>query len=191
MRCKLAAALALLHKRRVIRADDWHRAGVLMQVSDETRQMVLNQVADADRRKNTARAQAVADRDEIVSDRKAQRARETVLRKIDARGQLTKNQLRMAMKADIRDYLDAALSDLLDAREITVSPGRSGTRKVHVYHRYMPSKQASTSDDGACTKRTYVPSPLELARHRQPRERQRTRGRYRPPSANDSEENSA
>lgn len=140
-RCKLAAALAILHQRSVIDADDWHRAGILMELSDHTRQMVLNTVAAADRKRNTARALAVADREQIISDRRAQRARETILRKLDSRGQLTKNQLRMAMKADIRDYLDSAISDLMESREITLSPVQRGTRKVHMYHRYMRQNQ--------------------------------------------------
>lgn len=119
-RCKLAAALALLHKRTVIDTEDWQRAGVLMELSDHTRQTVVETVAAADRRRNTARALAVADREQIISDRRAQRARETILRKIDSRGQQTKNQLRMAMKADIRDYLDSAISDLMETGEIAV-----------------------------------------------------------------------
>lgn len=83
------------------------------------------------------------------------------------------------MKADIRDYLDTAISDLLDAGEITVSPGVSGTRKVHMYHRYMDEKQPLSRPNGECTDSTYVPTPLELIRQRPDRQRHRTRGRNR------------
>ena len=93
----------------------------------------------------------------------------------------------MAMKADIRDYLDTAISDLLDAREITVSPGTSGTRKVHMYHRYIDQKQASSSGDEVCTESTYVPTPLDIARNRLPRRRQRTRGAHRLTQRTDDE----
>lgn len=178
-RLKVAAGLMALDGRGAISDDDWTLAGHLMEISDQTRQRCQRALAETSRRANTARALATAERDEIVSDRKLQRARTTVLRKIDARGQLTKNQLRMAMKADIRDYLDTAISDLLDAREITVSPGTSGTRKVHMYHRYMDGKQQSSCDDASCTESTYVPTPLELARGRPARQRQRTRGANR------------
>lgn len=178
-RLKIAAGLMALDGRSAVDETDWTLAGHLMDVSDQTRLRCQRALAETSRRVNTARALATAERDEIVSDRKLQRARTTVLRKIDARGQLTKNQLRMAMKADIRDYLDTAISDLLDAQEITVSPGTSGTHKVHVYHRYIHEKLALNSDDGACTESTYVPTPLEIARNRRPTGRKRTRGANR------------
>ena len=178
-RLKVAAGLMALDGNCAISEDDWELAGHLMEISDQTRQRCQRALAETSRRANTARALATAEREEISSERKLQRARTTVLRKIDARGQLTKNQLRMAMKADIRDYLDTAISDLLDAGEITVSPGTRGTRKVHMYHRYIDHKWSATSVDDECTDSTYVPTPLELARSRQPRRRQRTRGQNR------------
>lgn len=178
-RLKVACGLMILDGRADLDEDDWQLAGHVMAVSDHTRQAVQQATRDKARQSNRARALAAADRDEIVSDRKLHRARTTVLRKIDARGQLTKNQLRMAMKADIRDYLDTAISDLLDAQEITVSPGTSGTHKVHLYHRYIDGKQTSSWDDTECTESTHVPTPLELARTRQPRRRQRTRSQNR------------
>jgi hypothetical protein len=51
------------------------------------------------------------------------------------------------IKIDIRDYYDAALTELLDRGEIAVSPGTRGHKKVHVYHRYIPQKEASSSAD--------------------------------------------
>lgn len=167
-RLKIAAGLMALDGRSRVDETDWTLAGHLMDVSDQTRLRCQRALVETSRRANTARALATAERDEIVSDRKLQRARTTVLRKIDARGQLTKNQLRMAMKADIRDYLDTAISDLLDTQEIAVSPGTSGTHKVHVYHRYIHEKLAATSDDGACTESTYVPTPGGMPAKGQP-----------------------
>lgn len=146
-RLKVAAALMALDGRTIINDEDWELAGHVMAVSAATRERCQRALADQNRTINTARALATAERDEIMSDRKLQRARTTVLRKIDARGRLTKNQLRMAMKADIRDYLDTAISDLLDSREIDVSPGTLGDRKVHMYHRYIRQKHGPTSHD--------------------------------------------
>lgn len=178
-RLKVAAGLMALDGRTVVGTEDWSLAGYVMDVSNYTRERCQRALTEQSRSANTARALATAERDEIVSDRKAQRARATILRKIDARGQLTKNQLRMAMKADIRDYLDTALSDLLDAREITISPGMSGTHKVHVYHRYMPQKTPSSSNDEACTESTHVPRSDRTGQTDEHRRRQRTRGKYR------------
>ncbi|WP_373138288.1 hypothetical protein [Mycobacterium marinum] len=178
-RLKVAAALMALEGRTLIGDDDWHLAACVMDISNRTRERCQRTLLDQSRTANTARALAAAEREEIVSDRKAQRARATILRKIDARDQLTKNQLRMAMKADIRDYLDTALSDLLDAREITVSPGMSGTHRVHVYHRYMDAKMSPSCDDGKCTESPYVPTPREMTYATPTRQRQRTRGKFR------------
>lgn len=178
-RLKLAAGLMALDGRGWITAEDWHLAGDLMEVSDSTRDRCRRALTDRSRRANTARALATVEREEIAAERRLARARATILRKIDARGQLTKNQLRQAMKADIRDYLEPALSDLLDAQEIDVSPGTSGTHKVHVYHRYTDEKQRTTSGDGACTKSTRVPQRRDLARNRSQHQRQRTRGKFR------------
>lgn len=177
-RLKAAVALMVLDQRKELDDDDWHLAGAVMAVSDATRGGVQRAALEKARSANRARAHAVADRDEIISERKAQRARDTILRKLDARGELTKNQLRMAMKADIRDYLDAAISDLLDRREIGISPGRRGNNKGHMYHRYIPGKRSSTSSDAACTESTYVPSPGDMPRNRPHRQRQRTRGKF-------------
>lgn len=161
-RLKMAVGLMALDGRSVVSDEDWTLAGYVMAVSDRTRERCQRVLAEQSQRTNTARALASAERDEIVADRKMQRARETILRKIDARGQLTKNQLRQAMKADIRDHLDPALCELLDAQEIAISPGRRGTNKVHVYHRYTSAKQRSNSDDGTCTKSTRVPGPSAM-----------------------------
>lgn len=187
-RLKVAAALMLLDERLdgpekgIITDDDWQLAGIVMAISDSTRAGVQQAVAASARSANRARAHAAAEREEVLSERKAQRARDTILRKIDRSGQQTKNQLRMAMKGDIRDYLDAALSDLLDRGEITVSPVRSGTRQVHMYHRSIDQKHGTTSDDGSWTESPYGPSPANMPRQRRTRQkpdRQRTRGKFR------------
>lgn len=185
-RLKVAAALMLLDERLeepgVITDDDWHLAGIVMAISDATRSGVQQAVAASARNANRARAHAAAEREEVLSERKAQRARDTILRKIDRSGQQTKNQLRMAMKGDIRDYLDAALSDLLDRGEIIVSPVRSGTRQVHMYHRSIDQKWGTNSEDGSWTESPYGPTPANMPRQRKARQRpnrERTRGKFR------------
>jgi hypothetical protein len=178
-RLKVAAALMALEGRTIIDEEDWRLSGYVMDVSAWTRERCRRALAEQSRSQNTARALATAERDEIVSDRKAQRARETILRKLANDRQQTGGELRRALKADIRDYYDAVLSDLLDRGEIGVSPGLRGNRKVHVYHRYTDRKPASNSQDDTCTQSTRVPTPLELAKTHTPRRRQRTRGKHR------------
>lgn len=179
VRLKLAAALMALDGRHELTEEDWQLSGVLMSVSAMTRQECQEALADQARAINRSRANAVAEREEIIDDRKALRAREAILRKLDSQGQQTKNELRRAMKSTIRDYLDPAIDELVERGEIAISPGRRGTQHVHVYQRYTPSKHPLSSDDRACTESTRGPTPLDLARNREPRQRQRSRGKYR------------
>lgn len=180
-RLKVAVALMALEGRTLVSDEDWRLSGYVMDVSGWTRERCRRTIVDHARTQNTARALASAEREEIVSDRKAQRARDTVLRKLDLHGQQTRGELNRSLKVDIRDYLDNALSDLLDRGEITVSPERRGNQRVQVYQRYTPQKAGSTSDIEVCTKGTRVPTPLELAKPQPSRRRQRTRGKYRTP----------
>ncbi|MGH3633945.1 MAG: hypothetical protein ACRDTS_07610 [Mycobacterium sp.] len=190
-RLKVACALMLLDQQAEQRAElneeDWHLAGCVMAVSDATRADVQRAARDKARSVNQARALATAERQEIVSERKLQRAKEAILRRLTGDRQLTKNQLRQTLKADIRDDLQTALGELLDSGKITVSPARRGTQRVHVYHQYTSQKLSSTSDDEACTAGTRVPTPLRLAHEPQTRRRQRTRGKYRSTQQTDEE----
>jgi len=135
-----------LDARTEIEEADWHLAGHVMAVSAATREQCRRALTDHRRIENTARALAVDERDEIVAERKSQRAREAILRKLSRHQQLTTGELRRSLKVDIRDYYDAALAELLDSGEIVISPGTRGNRKVLVYHRYTPEEASPTSD---------------------------------------------
>lgn len=182
-RLKVACGLMLLdgrnEERPTITDDDWRLAGTVMAVSDTTRASVQRAVREGSRIANRARAHAAVEREEFASEHKMQRAREAIIRRIDTHGQQTKNECRMAMKIDIRDYLEPALADLMERGEITVSPAQRGPHRVHVYHRYMAEKPHPTSANGSCTESTHVPTPLSLTPDREPSRRQRTYGKYR------------
>jgi hypothetical protein len=157
-RLKVAVAMMALDGRTTIDEADWHLAGQLMDVSAATREQCRRALTEHNRTQNTARALAVAERDEIIADRKSQRARDAILRKLSGDHQLTPGELRRALKVDIRDYYDAALAELLDTGQIAVSEGIRGNRKVHVYHRYTDQKLPTTSVSGASTAGTRVPA---------------------------------
>lgn len=184
-RLKVAAALMALEGRTVVGDTDWKLAGFVMDVSTYTRERCQRALAEQSRTANAARALATADREEIVSDRKLQRAKEAILRKLADGRQLPRHLIRKALKADLRDYFDPALDGLLTDREITVSPGQRGTQKVPVYQRYTPQKHGSTSDDRACTESTRVPSGQQPVPTSKPPRRHRTRGKYRTPQQTD------
>lgn len=184
-RLKVAVGLMALDARTAVSEDDWKLAGYVMDVSNYTRERCQRVLTEQSRKSNTARALATAEREEIVSDRKLQRARGAILRRLGVHRQQTKNQLRMGLKADVRDYLDPAISNLLDNGEIVVSAGKFSLPEGHMSHRDIAQKEPATSSDEVCPKRTYVPSPADRTNNRRTRQRQRTRGRFRTPQQTD------
>jgi hypothetical protein len=76
-----------------------------MDVRARSREQCRRALTEHSRRQNSARALAAAERDEIVSERKSQRARDAILRKLFEEQQLTTGELRRSLKVDIRDYL--------------------------------------------------------------------------------------
>ena len=128
LRCKIAAALALLHKRTVVVSRDWHRAGTLLILSDRTRAMVQAVVGDATRQRNAAKALATADRDEIVGDRKLLRTRQAAERWLARDGELSGTELRRKVKADLRPYFDAAIAELAAEEVIEIKKVERGVR---------------------------------------------------------------
>lgn len=156
---KVAVALMALEGRTLLSEDDWQLATFVMNISGRTREHCRIALNERFRHKTRARAMATAEHDEIVSERKAQRAREAILRRLANHPEQTRAELNRALKVDIRDYLDSALSDLLDQQGIAVSPGRRGTQKVHVYARYTPREMGSISGDEPCTGSPRVPLP--------------------------------
>lgn len=111
-RCKLAALLAIMHQRQNVTARDWELSGMAMQVSDDTRNAMLEYDRQAARSKLRERAMARARGEEFVSDHKLSRAKAAVLRWLQRDGELAANQLRSKLKADLRDHFGAAVAEL-------------------------------------------------------------------------------
>nr|WP_207949660.1 hypothetical protein [Mycobacterium eburneum] len=131
VRLKVAAALMVLDGRDeapTINDEDWHLAGVVMAMSDHTRAWVQRERTEAARRSNRGRALATAERDEVVSDRKLQRAKQAIVRWLNKRGELARRDLLARVKADIRDYFDTAVAELAEDGQIVVIEVANGTR---------------------------------------------------------------
>ena len=150
-RLKVAVAMMALDGRTTIDDADWQLAGHVMDVSAAARQRCRRALTEHHRSQNTARALATAERDEIIAERKSQRAREAILRKLSGDHQLTGGELRRALKVDIRDYYHAVLAELLDTGQIAMSTGIRGNRKVPVYHQYTDQEPVITSANGPST----------------------------------------
>jgi hypothetical protein len=152
-RLKIAAGLMALDGRTVVNDEDWKLAGYIMDVSDWTRERCRRALDDVHRRTNTARALATAEREEIISDRKLQRCKDGIIRALSGQpaDRLTPhNQLRRSLKSDLRDYFDAATTELIAEGRITAGRTPKGIG--------------------------YAGPPVD---HMRPRTRQRTRGNNR------------
>jgi hypothetical protein len=180
-RLKVAAGLMAMEGRTVIDTNDWELAGYIMAVSDRTREVCQRALAGQSRRANTARALAAAEREEVISDRKLARAKQAIVRRLDDGRQQTRGQLHRLLKADIRDYCDAALADLVDANEISVSAGGYERPGGHVSQGTHDRKTISSCTDAKVSQGTRVPSaptPLAVASMPPRRRRKRTRGHF-------------
>lgn len=114
VQAKVAAALGILDNRDIasITEEDWNLAGIVLRMSSTTREWVQRQRADATRSANRARALATADRDEIVSARKLQRAKQAIIRWLEKSNELPSSDLRRRLKADLRADFGAAIAEL-------------------------------------------------------------------------------
>jgi hypothetical protein len=171
-RLKVAVALMALDGRTVVDNTDWMLSGFMMDVSTYTRERCQRALTEQSRRANTARALATADREEIISDRKVQRCKEGILRRLDRHGgaPIQQRELRRGLKSDIRDNFDAATAELIAEESIVAGhDGRAPT--------YMRSTWTDRSTPSELRKR-HVDHQVH-ADHRPTRRRQRTRGKYR------------
>jgi hypothetical protein len=151
---KVAAALMILDSpdRAVceITDEDWSLAGVVMAVSDQTREAIQREVEHKARAANRARALDAAEREEIGADRRLQRTREAITRwlaKVPGDGWMAGNDLRKKIRFDLRGYIGEALAQLTDGGHIeeTESNGGRVYRAVHPVH---PVHPGPTSENG-------------------------------------------
>jgi hypothetical protein len=125
-KARVAAALMILEGRNEVTEDDWRVAERIMQVSDRTRASLAEAARQAATAANRARGHAIADRDEVVADRKMLRARKAILVWLGKHPVMAGADLRQKLKADIRDDFEAAAAELAEEghiREIKVKNG--------------------------------------------------------------------
>lgn len=119
MREKVAASLAILNGRADMNEEDWELAGTIMQVSNATRQQVIDKVAKEHRQQNISRGKAdgykrVAS-DSVVDKEQTKRASDTMKRKLEKTpGEwVSGGDLRRALgRPEIRKYYDQGMEHL-------------------------------------------------------------------------------
>lgn len=129
-RCKVAAVIAIMHQRAEVTRLDWELSGIVMAVSDRTRDSVLEYDRQASRAKIRARAIARADGEEFYDNSRLETVKRSILRMLERDGEQAGNVLRMRLgRKEKRDLFDQAISLLHDAKLVEPVPGlQKGTR---------------------------------------------------------------
>ncbi|UQE75940.1 hypothetical protein MYK68_04895 [Gordonia sp. PP30] len=151
-RLKVAAGFMLLDERTAaINAEDWELAGALMRQSARTRARIQNTISETMRRSNRAKAHAAAERDEVIGDRKLERAKSAVLRWIEKHGQQTEGALSRRARSDWRSDVPAAIEALIDDQAIVKVADDSYALRVHVDPRSTSDNASSEYVDSGST----------------------------------------
>jgi hypothetical protein len=134
-RLKTAGALALLNNRpAVITEEDWQLAGIVHEVSDRTRQRVIDMLTATKAESNRVRAEAEAHRAIVIDNRMAEhstrRVGRTIMRKLDkANDWMPRSELRRtALESKDRGYFE----DAIEALKIS---GQVEERELEADHR--------------------------------------------------------
>lgn len=122
-RLKAAAALALLDKRQAVSESDWELSGVIMNVSDNTRQNVVAHLFRATVAANAQKGVAEGHRAVVVQETMDEAAARRVARRIGvllAGGEMARAELRRRIAARDRAYFDDAVERLVEAGQVRV-----------------------------------------------------------------------
>lgn len=114
-RCKVAALLAVMHQRQAVNQLDWDMSEIVMQISDRTRNDLLEHDRQAARARVRERAIARAVGDEVYDGRLLEGVRRSILKTLERDGEQAGNVLRSRMgKRDRRDMFDQAIALLVN-----------------------------------------------------------------------------
>lgn len=133
VRLKVSAALMALECRYEEISDaDWERAGVLMALSDHTRQLVRNELSAKATAANVFRGRAEGERadvaDQIKADRAVARIAENIAKKLtEAGGSMARSDARSKIAHRDRVHFDDAEALLLDSGQIAKSAAESAS----------------------------------------------------------------
>lgn len=135
-RLKVGAALALLDGHAEVTDDDWSLSGLVMEVSDQTRESVAAELRKAKADRNTAQGEAEASRARIVAGQTESDAVKAccnrVMRVLKDGEWMARNILRCKLSSRIRDHFEEtteilAESGQIETRETSPGHGMSGT----------------------------------------------------------------
>lgn len=153
-RARIAAGLMVLDGRmHSISLEDWELAGILMHESDRVRARIAATLAESARKANRAKAHASAERDEVVAERRVQRAASGILARLDRiEGAVPRRALYRALRSDLRPDFAPALDRLLAAGSVRETDGgiESCGQPVHIVHSRSEVVSACPHDESTC-----------------------------------------
>ena len=110
-RCKVAAALAVMHGRGVVSDWDWERSADVMAISDQTRNWIVTEAQRVAQSKVRDRAMARATGDAIYDDRILEGVKRSIVRMLERDGEQAAGDLRRRLgKREKRELFDQAMS---------------------------------------------------------------------------------
>lgn len=123
-RCKVAALLAIMHQRQTVTAADWGLSELVMQVSDEARNAMLEHDRQAARAKIRERAIARAAGEEFYENSRALTVRNSILRMLERDGEQSGSDLRRRLGTrEKRDLFDRVVGFLASEGLVLKVPG--------------------------------------------------------------------
>ena len=126
-RLKVAAGLMWLDGHTdAISLEDWELAGVVMQISDQTRAEIQDTLSDRRKRTDIARGRSDAVREiakaGVIGEEKIARIADGIRRKLrDKNGQSVRN-VKKWFRSDDREYVDPALARLVAVGDVELEP---------------------------------------------------------------------
>ena len=126
-RLKVAAGLMWLDGHTdAISLEDWELAGVVMQISDQTRAEIQDTLSDRRKRTDIARGRSDAVREiakaGVIGEEKIARIADGIRRKLrDKNGQSVRN-VKKWFRSDDREYVDPALERLVAVGDVELEP---------------------------------------------------------------------
>jgi len=129
-RCKVAALLAIMHRRVEVSEEDWRLSAAVMAVSDETRAGLVQAAEDTKRQRDLDAGAARAVRSEGYEVGRVQSAMRATVERLKRHGGdgMARNDLRTSLSKAHRQVFDSAIQQLAEDGVVEVVTVRRGTR---------------------------------------------------------------
>lgn len=132
-RCKVAAVLAILHHRSVVSEQDWQLSEQVMELSDRTRQWIVDEATRAARTKVRDRAIARAAGEDFYDASRLETVKRSIMRMLERDGEQVGGDLRRRLgKREKRELFDQAIDLLATDGLVSIRSGEHNSVKYRI-----------------------------------------------------------